>query len=132
MILSKPDNSFRKPERLCSEKRIGALFSSDTSFISYPYRIVYNMQVPDAEPNVSVLITVPKKKFKRAVKRNRIKRLTRESYRLNKGLFKEVVGSLNKSVDIAFIYLSTDVLPYAEIEKSVQKAAVILKDKVGE
>ncbi|NDW10022.1 ribonuclease P protein component [Dysgonomonas sp. 520] len=131
MLLNKKDNTFGKAERLCSEKRIGALFTSSSSFIAYPLRVVYLLREPETEPQVSVLITVPKKKFKRAVKRNRIKRLIREAYRLNKSSYIELSEALNKSVDIAFLYLDTELPGYEDIEKAVLKASVLLKDKLS-
>lgn len=76
--------TFTKEERLCSRKSLDLLFKNGSSFLLYPFRISY-LFVPDtASVPVQVVINVSKKRFKRAVDRNLIKRRTREAYRLHK------------------------------------------------
>lgn len=61
------------------------------------------------------------KKFKRAVRRNRLKRLTREAYRMHKSeLYKDSQGY--ETLDILFIYIDNTVLEYSKIEKAIQSA----------
>ena len=77
--------TFCKAEHLCSRSRFERLLSSGFSFISYPLRvIVYVSEREEEEFPARMAISVSKKRFKRAVKRNRVKRLVREAYRLNK------------------------------------------------
>ena len=76
--------SFKKEERLCNVKLIEKLFTEGSSFLVYPFRIVWLSEVNTSSYPVQVLISVPKKRFKRAVDRNLIKRRIREVYRLNK------------------------------------------------
>ena len=76
------------------------------------------------------MISVPKRKFKRAVKRNRVKRLVREAYRLNKHGLITLLNRQNKRMDIAFLYLKDELPEFTEIEKSVLKAMSILSDKI--
>lgn len=76
-------NTFTKEERLCNKKSIADLFHKGSSFLLYPYRIVYYVS-QESPFKCQVLISVPKKRFKRAVDRNKIKRKIRESYRLQK------------------------------------------------
>ena len=64
------------------------------------------MPVDELDAPVSILVSVSKRRFKRAVKRNRVKRRVREAYRLNKQPLLEVVGQTGCHVAIAFIYLS--------------------------
>jgi ribonuclease P protein component len=125
--------TFSKEEKLCSVKSIEHLFAKGDSFIAYPLRIVYLFRDEDAGDNrfASVLISVSKKKFKRAVKRNRVKRLVREAYRLNKPSYRELLQANNKRLDIAFLYLKEELPTYNEIEKAVQKVAFRLKEKMG-
>lgn len=117
--------TFSKEERLYAEKRIEALFAGGSSFIAYPLRVVYltrNKELEEEAPQVSILISVSKKRFKRAVKRNRVKRLVREAYRLNKKELIDFAIQSGKSYDIAFLYLKSDLPTYEEIEKAILKA----------
>ena len=121
-----------KEERLYAEKRIEALFAGGSSFIAYPLRVVYitrECNLEDESPTVSILTSVSKKRFKRAVKRNRVKRLIREAYRLNKKDFIEFAAQSGKSFDIAFLYLKSELPTYSEIEKAVLKTINTLNGK---
>jgi ribonuclease P protein component len=123
--------TFSKEERLCSTKSIELLFAKGESFIAYPLRIVYLFGNENIKENqyASVLISVSKKKFKRAVKRNRVKRLIREAYRLNKLSYTELLKINNKRLDIAFLYLKDELPTYGEIEKAILKACSQLKER---
>ena len=82
--------TFGKKEKLCSKLVIDALFKSGKSFKEYPIRVMY-MPLEESDATAKLLITVPKKRFKKAVSRNKVKRLIRETYRLNKPeLFEEL------------------------------------------
>ena len=117
-------NFFPKNERLSLKNDIDNLFDTGQSFISYPLRIIYLSDIGDNSPmpGISVLISVPKRRIKRAVKRNRIKRLIRESFRLNKDAFAQLHKLSNKRLHVAFLYVCDDVLPYPDIEKAMLKA----------
>lgn len=125
-------HTLTKNERLCLQSRIDSLFMKGESFIAYPLRIVYIKRdlEDDSEANVSILVSVSKRKFKRAVKRNRVKRLVRENYRLNKNLFQEIATQINQNLDIAFLYLKDTLPDYNEIEKSINKTALILNERL--
>lgn len=77
-------NTFKKEERLCSVRLIQSLFHSGSSFVVYPFRVVYRFEKRDVG-TAQVLISVSKRRFKLAVTRNSIKRRLREAYRLEKG-----------------------------------------------
>ena len=66
-------------------------------------------------------ISVSKKRFKRAVKRNRVKRLVREGYRLNKQTLYSAIPE-GKTIDILFIYLQDDIFEFHKIEKAITGA----------
>lgn len=137
-ILSTKDVSFTfgKSEKLCKTKSIDRLFLKGDSFIAYPLRVVYFLEEREEEKNdlsvSSVLVSVSKKKFKRAVKRNRVKRLIREAYRLNKTQFLDSVELENKQIEIAFLYLKSELPTYEEIEKAMMKALTTLDGKLKE
>lgn len=125
-------HTLSKAERLSHQKRIDALFASRESFIAYPLRVVYiqhEASPESSEPAVSILVSVSKKRFKRAVKRNRVKRLIKEAYRLNKGAFAQLASLNGTNFDIAFLYLKSELPEYAEIEKAVLKTVRTLSEK---
>ncbi|QIL42479.1 ribonuclease P protein component [Pedobacter sp. HDW13] len=76
--------TFRKEERLCSRKHLDLLFKNGSSFLLYPFRVSYLFVDQPADVPAQVVINVPKKRYKRAVDRNLLKRRIREAYRLNK------------------------------------------------
>jgi ribonuclease P protein component len=110
--------SFSKREKLCSQKTIDRLFKEGSSAKAFPLRVVF-LEVPEAEAPVQVLISVPKKRIRKAHDRNRIKRLIREAYRLNKGQLTEKVVEEGKRLAVAFIYLSDRVMDFKEIQHSM-------------
>ena len=123
---------FSKDERLCLQTRIDLLFTKGESFIAYPLRVVYTLHNIEekCDSPISILVSVSKRKFKRAVKRNRVKRLIREKYRLNKSLFQELALASNRSIDIAFLYLKDELPDHREIEKAILKTSSVLREKI--
>lgn len=123
-----------KEERLNSKTVIERLFSGGSkSFPAFPLRVVY-MQVDSAEEEdaaaASILISVPKKRFKRAVKRNLVKRQVREAYRKNKHLLLDALASRNKRLVIAFIWLDNSIHSSAEVEEKVKKLLFHIAEKL--
>jgi len=123
-------NTFPKSEHLCGEIRINELFTKGDAFISYPLRVVYLLKPKKDDAVVSVLVSVPKKRFKRAVKRNKLKRLIREAYRRNKQILTKIIEERQVQIHIAFNYVSNDELDFASIEKKMKQALGKLVDKV--
>lgn len=123
--------SLTKEERISSKKGIDFLFGEGVSFIAYPLRVIYVEREVDSETPVSILVSVPKKRFKRAVKRNRIKRLIRESYRLNKHDLISFLSEKDKSLQIAFLFVSDKLPEYKEVNLAMIKALNVLKEKLS-
>jgi ribonuclease P protein component len=117
--MSKVD-SFPKREHLCGEIRINKLFAEGKAFIVYPLRVVYVFRNNNEDPTAQILFSAPKKKFKRAVKRNRLKRLMRESYRLNKNSFTTVLTEKNLSIEMAVAYLSDELVGFDEMQEKMK------------
>lgn len=108
---------FRKEERLHKKRHIEELFQKGSSFNLYPFRILFINHPDPAHPHHQVLISVPVKKFKRAVDRNLIKRRIREAYRLQKSKI-----SANSKLIIALQYTAREILPFQEIKNKVLMA----------
>ena len=119
-----------KAERLSWKRYIDLLFLQGQSFIAYPLRVVYLPVEKRLSVPVSILISVPKKKFKRAVKRNLIKRKIRESFRLHKQELTDNLTAADKQLLVAFIYLDNQIASFAEMEKAMNKAFRILREKM--
>lgn len=126
------DNSatFPKAEHLCGEIRTGKLFAEGKAFIVYPVRVVYKITEHNDNIPVKVLVGVPKKRFKRAVKRNRLKRLMREAYRTNKSILINKCLSSNTHLDIAFNYVSDEEVDFATVQQKIQMALQRIADKI--
>ncbi len=121
-----------KKERLSSKILIECLFSGGSkSFPAFPLRVVY-MPVEPSEQDAaaSILISVPKKRFKRAVKRNLVKRQVREAYRKNKHLLLDALASRDKKLVIAFIWLDNNIHSSAEVEEKVKKLLYHIAERV--
>lgn len=123
--------TLQKKERLNSKIIIEKLFSGGSkSLPAFPLRIVYMPIEEDDYPTLSILISVPKKKFKRAVKRNRVKRQIREAYRKNKFILKDVLNKENKKAAIAFIWLGNELYESSDIENKVVKLLQLTAEKL--
>jgi len=126
-----PDYSFPKADRLCSHIIIEKLFTQGKSFVSYPFRVVYlKTELPD-ETGAQVLFSVSKKKFKRAVHRNLLKRRMREAYRLNRNTFKTFLINSNQQIVFACVYISGEQLSYSTIEKGMKKSLIKLQSELS-
>ena len=121
-------NTFKKNERLCSRILMDHLFQGDNrTASSYPIRAVFLPVGEEMQKGVSVLISVPKKRFHDAVDRNRVKRQIREAYRKNKHALVEQVAQSGKGLLVAFIYVSAEI----ESTEYVEKRVIRLLDKIG-
>ena len=124
-------HTFHKTERLNSVILIEKLFAGGSkSLTAFPMRIVYMPVEGDELPVLSVLISVPKKRFKRAVKRNRVKRQIREAYRKNKALLTEPLKAANRKAAVAFIWLDNELHDSAEVEEKVKKLLQITAERM--
>jgi len=118
-----------KNERLKSKKSIDRLFEEGKFIGRFPVKMAYIVQeLPEGEKPSLFSVSVPKKNFKRAVDRNRIKRLFREAYRLNCLSLKEQLLDKDKQLMLMFVYQGKEMPKLSDIEKSV--VAIIDKLKI--
>lgn len=111
-----------KEERLCSRKTLGELFISGESFLAYPLKVVFIKGNSSEDIQNQAAFAVSKRNFKRAVKRNLIKRRMREAYRLNKHILYGDLEAKNLQISAMFIYVGKEILDYSIIEKSMISA----------
>jgi len=113
--------SFKKSERLKSRKTISRLFNREgNSFAKYPLRLVF-MEIEESEVPIQFTVSVSKKKFKRAVDRNRVKRQIREAYRLNKAPLFEKLEKSEKKYAWMVIFTGSELPDYQRVEKGMKK-----------
>jgi len=122
--------TFTKEERISSRTEISLLFEKGTGFIAYPFRVLFVEKQPVAETRAAVLISVPKRKFKLAVKRNGIKRLVRENYRLNKNDLTSFLENRKTGLLIAFLFVGNEMPDCSSVESAVKKAFDELKNRL--
>lgn len=121
------NHKFSKKESLKRKKYFDTLFSDGSSVKKYPVRAIFvefnKEKFPDVDlPNISqIAFSVPKKRFKLAVHRNRLKRLLREAYRLNKNI-------LTDKYAIIFVYLSREQVDF----KTMQEAVVSILNEIND
>jgi ribonuclease P protein component len=126
-----------KRERLSSRKQIEMLFGSGSqSMAAYPLRVVFlNKERAQGESPVQILVSVPKRHFKHAVDRNRVKRQVREAYRLNKQVVYDALEP-TQQLHMAFVWLADDHHPSKEVERRVvnlmRRVAEKVKSEEGE
>ena len=120
-----------KEERISWKRHIDLLFAKGESFIAFPFRIVYFSLEEKMPAPVSIMVSVPKKKFKRAVKRNLIKRQAREAYRLQKYDLLDPLEGKDKSLLVAFLYVDKEVQPVEVVEKGMRKAIRLLNERMA-
>lgn len=115
--------TLRKAERVCSKNTIDKLFKGgcSRSVTAFPLRVVYLEDDESGKEKCQVMVSVPKKCFKRAVKRNRVKRQVREAYRLNKYIVADTMAEREgKSLTMAFIWLDANLHDTEEIKAKVR------------
>lgn len=113
-------STFGKSERLCSKKAIADLFEKGRSFFCFPFQVIWMEAAADLPYHAQVAISVSKKYFKRAVKRNLIKRRIRESYRKQKHMLYEFLEKEKLNIIFILIFKGEVVPEYSTTEKSVK------------
>lgn len=107
-----------KEEKLKGKKLIELLFKEGKRVKSFPIQLIYIKNNKETEKPIQVGFSVPKRNIKLAVDRNRIKRMLREVYRLNKYKF---LDAIEDPYVFMFIYMAKEEINYAELEQTLHK-----------
>ena len=113
-----------KKERLHLKRDVDALFASGRGFIAYPLRVVvHTTPIGEGEaPTCAILAVAAKKYFRRANKRNRVKRLIRESYRLRKHHFLALATAQGVHLHLGLLSVAKELPTQADVDRGMEKA----------
>lgn len=111
--------TFQKVERLSGKASFEQLMSNGQSFFVHPFRIIWMLADAGQESPVRIAFGVPKRNFKQAVKRNRIKRLMREAYRLNKHEAYSALEQKSVKIVVMIVYTQRDMPDFAQVKGKI-------------
>ena len=115
--------TLKKEERLHNYRLIQKLFAEGNSFFEYPFKVIFLKLPPDIKtsfsPSVQCLFTVSKRYFKKAVDRNKIKRLMREAYRKNKSPLFTELSQNTEMIAFALVFNGKQMPDYANLEVKI-------------
>lgn len=124
--------TFTKNERLSDKKLIEKLYAHGNSFAEYPFKVIWLTETTPINSHLQVLISVPKRIYKRAIDRNRIKRTVRESYRIRKEDLFLSLQKKNLRMIIMFIFTSKTMLSFHEVQNKIILILHRLNEKINE
>jgi ribonuclease P protein component len=123
---------FPKAEKLKSRNLITGLFSKGSGFSVYPIRVTWMPVENQEQPFVQAGVSASKKYFKKAVDRNRLKRLLREAYRLQKQELMAAAASSGQHIVVFFLYTGKELASFEEISHAMARALKMLIKKINE
>ena len=114
-------NTFMRTERLRGRKLFAELFAKGKTFAVNPFRVTWLVAgAGDGKAiPLQAAFVVPKRNFKKAAHRNRIRRRMKEAYRLNKNELREALAKEGKQLHFTCVYSAKEECPYAEIEHKI-------------
>jgi ribonuclease P protein component len=109
-----------KPYKLCSQKTIAQLFKEGGSVRHYPFMVQFMDSETGTGKPFQLVFSAPKRTFRRAHDRNRIKRLMREAFRKKKLILEEALSADNKQLALFVIYTAKEEIPHDVLLKKAQ------------
>jgi ribonuclease P protein component len=123
--------NYRKIEHLCAKKDIEKLYSLGKSRTANPFKIYWHISDFNSPYPSRVVISVPKRIFKKAHDRNRIRRQIKESYRLNKDWLHKILTERKTRIDILILYIGNQAIEYKLLEESLQKILRVAVEQIS-
>lgn len=124
--------TFKKAERLKSRKLIELIFTEGDSFVQFPVRFVYGLAALPSSVPMQTAVSVSKKQFKTAVSRNRIKRLLRESFRIQKHSLYHALQSQNKQLVLMILYVGKKEPEFHELKEIIKVSLERLEEQLNQ
>jgi ribonuclease P protein component len=118
--MAKTNEKFGKAYKLCHEKKIESVFKDGQKLFKFPFRAHYIYSAEILPSPFQVVIAVPKRSFKKAHDRNRLKRLIREGIRKNKLILEEILVDKKINLSFVLIYSHNEPLEYQEIQEKIK------------
>lgn len=122
--------NFGKRDKLCSTKLIDEIFSRGKEVKVYPFVLKYLIITEHDGPSAQIAFSVPKKRIRRAVSRNLIRRRMKEAYRLHRADFMQQVNERNLHIAIFLIYTGKENETYRFIEEKIKLILSEIKTKL--
>lgn len=123
--------TLNKSERLKSRKIIQSLFIQNKNLRIYPFKLVWLIHPSTDKESLKIGVSVSKRYFKSAVKRNRIKRVMRECLRLNKFQLLDKLTEENKTLSLMLIYTGSEIISHNEFSSKIKHLLIRLGDKIN-
>ena len=126
--------TYQKKDKLKSRKQMQFLFSKGTAITMHPIRLLYTIEKGEAGifPNglLQAGVGAPSRQFRKAVQRNKVKRLLREGYRLEKPDFMNAISLTNSRLNLFFLYVDANVQSQQQIQATIKLLLQKLADKL--
>ncbi len=130
MALLKEKKIFPKQERLCGRKEIDRLFDQGSAVSSLPVKLLFIPRTEDTTIPCKSMFVVPKKSFRKAHDRNKLKRRMREAFRLNKSGLYQQLASKEQCFSLAFLYTGKKEENYSKIELALKECLQKMNKKI--
>ena len=126
--------TYQKKDKLKSRKQMQFLFSKGTAITMHPIRLLYTIEKEEAGIFSNGLLQAgvgaPSRQFRKAVQRNKVKRLLREGYRLEKPNFTNSISITNTRLNLFFLYVDANVQTQQQIQATIKLLLQKLSDKL--
>ena len=119
-----------KKQKIKSRKLITEVFAHGKSFPVFPLRVTYLLKPSAETPGIQIGVTASKKNFKKAVDRNRIKRLLREAYRLQKNDLLAKVEQSGLQCSVFFLFTGKEIASFPDIKAAMSKTLDQLNKRI--
>ena len=122
--------TFPKAEHLCSRRLIDRLYAEGHRLMAFPYSVMW-LEEPAIDVPCQVMVVAPKRKFKHAVDRNRVKRLTRECYRHRKEPLFEYLRQRDMHITLALVYIHNELMTYDQMQHRFDRLMPMLEEAIA-